>query len=171
MSARLEAAIAQLTAQNDRTAKQLGELGNSFGQLAEDLILPSVEKLLFEDFGATSFSQNFRARKGGDSLELDAVATKEKEGEPKASWVIEVKRRASVEAVEQLLRHLEQLPKFAPSFRGQELFGVLAAVGVPEAAKQKALKEGIYVLRISDELVRLDVPKGFRPRSYRPRVS
>ena len=161
-------AIEALTRQVDRVDKQIGGL-NKFGGFTEGMAVPSMTKILHTKFHAENVAERVKSRKGGDSMEIDMLAWSN--GNRNEVVVVEVKSKADDEAREQLLKILADLPKFLPEHRNKRLFGILAAVDIPGTVANKAIKAGIYVARISDEVFQLKVPAGFRPHSFQVKAA
>jgi len=164
--------MAQLAAENVATFKalrelkeQIGGLNNKFGSFTEGLALPSMTKVLQDKFGAETISARVKSRKGGRSMEIDVLAYSN--GKKNAAYIVEVKSHATDEALEQLQRELADFPKFFPEHKDKELYGILAGVDVSDELSKKALKAGIYVARISEEVFKLKVPAGFRAHSFK----
>ncbi len=160
-----------MTATVDRVSRQIGQLGNKFGRFAEGMAMPSLEKILRERFGAEFTANNAVFRKGGRELELDALAYCN--GARNAVVIGEIKTHLDDDAVDQLLEHLRLFPEFAPEHRGKELYGIIAAVHVDKQAARRAVKAGLYVVQAGDDMMKLSVPAGFRPKSFKqfPRSS
>lgn len=157
--------MGRIDARLDRVSRQLGGLGNNFGLLTEGLASPSLERILCERFGVEFMARRVGLRKGGETLDLDVLAYAN--GARNAAIIGEVKTRLDQRAVDQLLDHLRDFPRFAPEHREKELYGLIAGVEVDEQAARRALKEGLLVARISDDVMQLKVPAGFRPRSFK----
>jgi hypothetical protein len=65
-----------------------------------------------------------------------------------------------------LLRTLEVFPTFFPEHRGKKLYGILAAVDIPDELRPGVLQHGLFLARIHDDLFELQVPEGFEARSF-----
>ncbi len=143
---------------------QLGRLGEKFGSFTEGMAFPSMKKLLRERFGLTYLAERSTVRKNGRSHEVDVFGYSNTD--KNIACIVEVKSRLREESIEQMLRILKDFPEFYPEHRGKQLYGILAAVEVPENLRQRVLREGIYLARIHDETFELDVPPDFQPRSF-----
>jgi hypothetical protein len=143
--------------------KQLGELGNTWGSLAEGMARPSLEKILRQDFGM-DVVENVKSDINGRSLEIDLLAYA-KEGRNEA-YIVETKSRLTGAAIAQIIRTLSEAPEFFPHLNGRKLYGILVAVEIPASARKEAIKSGLYVGQMSDETFKLSVPEGFKPRNF-----
>ena len=144
--------------------KQIGGLGEKFGSFTEGLALPSMERLLRERFGMEVVSPSVRVTKGGRHLEIDVLAYAN--GPVNAAYVVEVKSHLREEGITQLRDLLQRFREFLPEHRDKRLYGILAAVDLTPALRERVLREGFYVARIQDQVFTLDVPEGFQPRGY-----
>lgn len=163
--AELDQRFEMMTATVDKVSRQISPLGNKFGLFAEGMALPSLKKILREQFGAEFTANNVVFRKGGRELELDSLAFCN--GTRNSVVIGEIKTHLDNAAVDQLLEQLRKFPEFAPEHRGKELFGILVGVQVDKPAARRAIKEGLYVAQVSADLMKLDVPAGFRPKSFK----
>ncbi|MEB3231527.1 MAG: DUF3782 domain-containing protein [Leptolyngbyaceae bacterium] len=144
--------------------KQIGGLGAKFGSFTEGLALPSMDRILRQQFGMEYVSPRVRKRWNGEEIEIDVLAYADSDRQ--AVYVVEVKSHPREEAIAQMKRLLQRFPQFFPEHQAKELYGILAAVSLPEELRQNILAEGLYVARIEDEVFRLDVPEGFEAQSW-----
>ena len=144
--------------------QQIGGLGNKFGSFTEGLALPSMEKILRQRFGVDTVGPSVRVSRNGKHLEIDVLAYAN--GELNAAYVVEVKSHLREENIQQLLDILEHFAGWFPEHRDKKLYGILAAVHIPEALRQRVLEQGLYLARIHDDLFELQVPDNFQPRRF-----
>ncbi len=79
---------------------------------------------------------------------------------------VEIKTHLRQEGLDQILDHLSRLAKFFPQHKGKKAYGILAAIEMPDQLKAKALKMGIYVASIRDDVFEVLRPEGFEPRAF-----
>ncbi|MEY3298483.1 MAG: hypothetical protein RLZZ597_1743 [Cyanobacteriota bacterium] len=144
--------------------KQIGGLGAKFGSFTEGLALPSMETILRSRFGMEVISPSVRVSKAGQHMELDVLAYAN--GSINQAYIVEVKSHAREAALTQLKTQLERFREFFPEHRDKQVFGILAAVDMPEALREQALQTGVYVARIQDEVFELTVPNDFQPVAF-----
>lgn len=144
--------------------KQIGGLGNKFGSFTEGLALPSMEKILRRRFGVDTVAPSVRVSRGDRHLELDVLAYAN--GTVNTAYVVEVKSHLREEHIQQLLEILEQFADWFPEHRGKQLYGILAAVHIPQALRPRVLEQGIYLAHIHDDLFELEVPDDFQPHRF-----
>ena len=146
-----------------QVSKQLGEWGNRWGSFAEGMAKPSLDRMLKEDFGMDVVGPD-KSHINGRSLEIDVLAYDN--GSRNEAYVVEIKSRLTENAIKQILNTLSDAPTFFPHLQGRKLFGILAAVDIPDNARNQAIKAGLYVARMSDDIFSLSVPKGFKPKDF-----
>lgn len=144
--------------------QQIGGLGNKFGSFTEGLALPSMQKILRERFGVDTISPSVRLSREGQHLEIDVLAYAN--GAVNAAYVVEVKSHLREKDIEQLLNILRRFPDWFPEHRGKALYGILAAVDIPDALIPQVLAQGLYLAQIHDDLFELQVPADFQPRRF-----
>ncbi|NJM11101.1 MAG: DUF3782 domain-containing protein [Synechococcaceae cyanobacterium SM1_2_3] len=144
--------------------KQIGGLGNKFGSFTEGLALPSMEKILYRRFGVDTVSPSVRVSRNGKHLEIDVLAYAN--GSLNSAYVVEVKSHLREESVQQLLDILEHFAEWFPEHSGKKLYGILAAVHIPESLRQRVLEQGLYLAQIQDDLFELQIPDDFQPRRF-----
>ncbi|MGH8551116.1 MAG: DUF3782 domain-containing protein [Methylococcales bacterium] len=144
--------------------KQIGGLGEKFGSFTEGLALPSMEKILRQRFGMEVISPSVRVSKGGTHLEIDVLAYAN--GNLNQAYVVEVKSHPREEAIVQIKTLLERFRKYFPEHKDKVVYGILTAVDISPALRERALREGLFVARIHDNIFEMDTPDDFEPRAY-----
>ena len=154
--------------ETDRMIKELGQqiggLGNKFGSFTEGLALPSMQKILRQRFGVDTISPSVRVSRDGQHLEIDVLAYAN--GAVNAAYVVEVKSHLRESDIQQLLNILQRFSYWFPEHRDKALYGILAAVDIPEALIPQVLAQGLYLAQIHDDLFTLQVPDDFQPRRF-----
>jgi hypothetical protein len=148
----------------NQTNKQLGELGNKFGSFAEGMALPSMEKILKRKFDATVVNPNAKSSINGQSMEIDVLAY-DKSGRDEV-YLVEVKSHLTPDGINQMLKAIEDFPKFFPNLAHRKIYGIIAAVTMPDNLRNEVLSKGLYLAQISDDTFRLRVPRNFKPRDF-----
>lgn len=150
--------------QIEELGKQLGGLGQKFGGFTEGMAFPSMQKILREQFGMDVVSVRNIARKDGRSLEIDVMAYSN--GKVNAVYVVEVKSHLREDGLQQMLRILREFHGFYPGHEDKPVYGILAAVDVPDDLRERVLSQGIYLARIHDDTFEIRVPETFQPRAF-----
>jgi hypothetical protein len=145
---------------------QLGELGNKFGSFAEGMALPSMEKILYQEFKMDVVAPRAKARQNGQTLEIDVMAWDN--GSRNEVYLVEVKSHLTREGIEQMLTTIERFPKFFGAHSHRAIYGVIAAVDIPDNLRGEVLKKGLYLARIHDGEFELLTARGFKPTPFGP---
>jgi hypothetical protein len=147
-----------------RMLQSLGRLGNSMGEMTEGLVYPSIVKILRQRFKVHVVTRNARSRRNGTELELDALGYSN--GEHGQVYVVEIKTKFGEDQFQQFLKTLQAFPRFFPEHADKPVYGLVAAVTMPENIRQRLLKAGIYVAHIHDNICTLRVPRGFKAKAF-----
>jgi hypothetical protein len=156
--------IAENGRQIDQVNKQLGKLGNKFGSFAEGMALPSMEKILRDRFKMNVILPRATSSLNGQMIEIDVMAYDN--GSRNELYIVEVKSHLTQEGIDQILKTIEEFPKFFPTLRERTIYGILAAVDIPVNLRNEVLKKGLYLARIHDGTFELLTPKNFQPRAF-----
>lgn len=162
--ASLIAAQKETWKQINQVNKQLGELGNKFGSFAEGMALPSMEKILRDRFKMDVVTPRATSRLNGRTVEIDVMAYDN--GSRNELYIVEVKSHLTREGIDQILKTIEEFPKFFGAHRDRTVYGIIAAVDIPLNLRAEVLKKGLYLARIHDGTFELLAPKGFKPRAF-----
>jgi hypothetical protein len=146
--------------------KQLGELGNKFGSFTEGMAFPSMEKILRNQFGMDVVTLRAKSQHNGHSIEIDVMAYDN--GSRNEVYLVEVKSHLTRESVDQMLKTIQQFPKFFGAHQRRTIYGVIAAVDIPDNLRAEVLNKGLYLARIHDGEFELLTPRGFKPTGFGP---
>lgn len=144
--------------------KQIGGLGNKFGGFTEGMAFPSMKRILTEKFKMEFVGPRVRIQKNGETIELDVLAYANSGIDE--VYIVEVKSHLREEHLQEMLNNLERFPRFFPQHKDKALYGIIAAVDVPDEVKQRVLDAGLYLALILDDTFTLDVPKGFKAKRF-----
>jgi hypothetical protein len=156
--------MAETDRQIKEVNKQLGKLGNKFGSFAEGMALPSMEKILRERFKMNVVTPRATSSVNGRMIEIDVMAYDH--GSRNELYIVEVKSHLTREGIDQILKTIEEFPKFFPTHRDRTVYGILAAVDIPLNLRAEVLKKGLYLARIHDGTFELLTPRNFQPRAF-----
>lgn len=159
--------MAETDRQIKQVNKQLGELDNKFGSFAEGMALPSMEKILREEFGINDISPRRKAVLNGHSLEIDVLAVNNADANSDV-YLVEIKSRLTNGSIEQMHKTIADFPRFFPNLADRKIYGIIAAVDIPDNLRTEVLKQGFYLARISDDTFRLKVPRDFNAKAFGP---
>jgi len=154
----------QLRRQLKELGRQIGGLGDKFGGFTEGMAFPSMSKILTERFGMEVITPRVKARKGGDTLELDVFAYAN--SNVNEAYVVEVKSHLRPDGIAQLRDILQRFRKFFPEHQDKKLYGVLAVVDAPDDLRREALAAGFYLAGIHDQQFIMETPADFVPKAW-----
>jgi hypothetical protein len=149
-------------------ARQIGKLGNRFGELAEHLVVLNIVQKFnalgfhFDDISA-GLRQIIQDESSGQKIaEFDILL------ENRDSIVgVEVKSKPSYSGVKEHSRRLKILRLNRDRKNDKrKIHGALAGAIMPDSVKTAALKAGMYVITQTGDTVKIDVPEGFVPKTW-----
>jgi len=144
--------------------KQIGGLGRKFGSFTEGLALPSMQKILQDNFKMEIISPSVRIHKEGKDMEIDVLAYAN--STINEVYVVEVKSHLREEGITQLQTIMKNFRRFFPEHKDKKLFGILAAVDMTTELKERILSLGFYTANIREDIFSLDVPVDFKAKEY-----
>jgi hypothetical protein len=145
-----------------KLSKQIGKLSNKFGSFTDGMAFPAMTHLLRKRFGMEVIATRVKATHNGKNLELDVLAYTNGE----LNTAVEVKSHVRQEDLQQFSNTLATFPDVFPEHADKRLYGIIAAVDIPDNVKAKVLKKGIYLAMINDEQFKLRVPTDFQAQSF-----
>lgn len=154
---------AETARQIKQVNKQVGELGNKFGSFTEGMAWASLDKILRQRFGMNVVGPQ-KASQNGRTLQVDVLGFDT--GDRNEAFVVEVKSRLDQDGIDQILQTIADLTDFFPHLRGRKIYGMIAAVDIPDDLRGKVFKAGLYLALISDETFQLSVLDDFKPKVF-----
>jgi hypothetical protein len=156
----------EMRAARKEADKRWGELANSMGTLAEDIVAPGIPEVFGTLFGVERVARVVRANLShkddpGRSQEFDVVA-----------WgggyflVNETKTRARPEDIPPLVALLPEVRGFFPQAEGLKVVGSLASLYVEPSLVRAAERQGLFVFGLSSGLPEVMNTPGFKPSAY-----
>ncbi len=100
----------------------------------------------------------------GVVYEIDVVGHTGEEGDE--VYLVEIKNRLREDDIHQVLEHLRRFPRAFSVHRGKKLFGILAAVTIPDNLRTQALRQGLFLATVNDNVFELSTPDDFVPRPF-----
>ena len=150
----------------NRNSKQMGDLHNRFGQLAEHLVAPSIHKKFNElgyHFGEVSpgglriFDEDGKVK-----TEIDLLL---QNGE--TIMAVEIKAKPLIKDIDSHIKRLEILRDHRRGINDKRVIkGAIAGAIFGTAEKKATLEAGLYVLEQSGDTMKIEVPEGFIPREW-----
>ena len=152
--------------QMKRTDERMGFLSNRFGEMAEHLVKPGINKR-FNELG-----YHFDAiAKGGITINGEDGKTKAEidllleNGE--TIMAVEVKTTPKVKHIAEHIKRLEILRDYRRKRNDlRKVEGAIAGVIFGDEEKASAIEEGLYVIVQSGDTMKIEVPDGFVPQKW-----
>ena len=149
-----------------RTDKQMGDLHNRFGELAEHLVAPGIARrfneLGFQFDSMAPGGEKVFDEKGKVKAQVDLVLRN-------GDYIIavEVKTKPAVDDIEDHINRLAILrDHWNKKHDTRKLRGAIAGAIFPKEAKIAAIKAGLYVIVQSGDTMKLDIPDDFVPKEW-----
>lgn len=141
-----------------------GEMAKKLGTITEDLVAPSLPRIIKEEFGLEVTDLMVRRKKkltDGRSKEYDAIAVA---GE--CVFVDETKSTLDNEDVKDFIKDIQEFRDYFPEYEKNKVIGVLASLYVDENVVKYAERSGFLVLAVGDKLMEVMNTKGFKPKEW-----
>ncbi len=144
--------------------KKWGELSNKLGTMAEDLVAPSVPRILKQLTGCSAEIEYsaVRVRKSKpQNQEFDVVVKCE-------NWIFinETKSTLRPEHIDNFHRLMQNVRDYFPEFKENQFVGAIASLYVDETLVKYGEKLGLAVLGFGEELMDVLNSTGFTPKSF-----
>lgn len=139
------------------TQRIVGDLGNRFGDIAEQLLIPGLVDKLDQfgfAFGEVSHNITWKNREHNLAMELDALLENGKE-----AMVVEVKTKLDKADIDEQIGRMEKVRVFADLHGDtRRFFCAMAALVAPDRVIDYALSKGFYVIMPSGEDIKVTKP-------------
>jgi len=147
-----------------RLDKQLGKLGSRMGEIVEYMVAPNLREKFRElgyDFPQAHQNSDVSDRKNNIFLEIDVKL----ENGDKA-MLVEVKTKPTTEDVQDHIKRLEKMRKYADLHGDKRTFlGSVAGAVITDNVKKYALKQGFFVIEPSGETFNI-IPPDNKPKEW-----
>ncbi|HDL18089.1 MAG TPA: hypothetical protein ENH29_03455 [Bacteroidetes bacterium] len=144
--------------------KQWGNLANKMGTLVEDLIYPSIGRIIQEEFDLKPESIMIRITRilpDGRNKEFDAIALA---GDK--LFFNSTKTTLKNEYVKEFIYDIATFRDFFPEYQSRKIIGILAALNIPLNALKYAERKGFVVLGVGDKIMESKNSRGFKPKEW-----
>ncbi|GHU78454.1 hypothetical protein FACS189462_3140 [Spirochaetia bacterium] len=152
------AALMENREQIKETAKQVGMLGNRFGEMVEYMVVPNlVTKFNELGFTFTKAGRNKITDKEHNIFtEVDAFL---ENGD--VVMIVETKTKPNIDDINDHIERMEKLRKYADLHDDKRKYlGAVAGVVFGDSEKTYALKKGFYVIEPSGDTFNITEPTG-----------
>jgi len=147
--------------------RQWGDLANKMGTLAEDLVAPSVPRILRDyvgcpESGVEFMTVRFRGKKPtGEMQEFDVLA-----GCGNTLLINETKTTLRPKDVDGFVAMLAQAREFIPEYAGRRIVGVLASFYIDPTLTRYGERQGLIMLGATDGIMEVLNSPEFSPREF-----
>ncbi|HHT9110369.1 MAG TPA: hypothetical protein ACFYDZ_04315, partial [Candidatus Brocadiaceae bacterium] len=150
--------------QNKKMNLRWGEIANKLGTFVEDIVAPSIPRIIQEEYGLEieTFGMRIKRRlKDGRMKEYDTIATT-------GSYTFLNFTRSTLESsdVKDFIEEIMAFRNFFPEYKDKKIIGMLASSSINENVLAYAEKCGLLVLAIGDSLMEIKNTKGFKPKEW-----
>ena len=137
--------------------KRWGELANKMGTVVEDIVAPSLRRIVLDNLGfgeVEFFAPRVEKRHPvtGQAREFDVVAAG-----AKAVLLNETKSTPTLDRVEAFVEFVKsgQFFEYFPEYRGRVLKPVFSSLSIPESLVAYLTRQGVYAVAMGDEVMQV----------------
>ena len=141
-----------------------GTFSSRWGRLVEALVAPGcLEQFRRRGIAVEQMSQRTEGvdERGRRQIEVDVLLHNGRE-----TVVIEVKSVLKVADVDEFVEKMPRIKQFVKACRGKRLFGGVAALQFDSRVDRYAYRQGLFVLRPEESLVRIANGLEFQPKPF-----
>ena len=156
----------QMKASAERLDRQLGKLGDRFGEMVEYMVMPNLVKK-FRELGFV-FTKAYphatiEDEKNNIITEIDITL----ENGDKV-MIVEVKSKPTTEDIAEHIERMQKVRAYADLHHDKRKYlGAVAGMVFNDNVKEYAMKNGFYVIEPSGETFVITAPEGlYRPREW-----
>lgn len=164
-----EADRAEYKAERREMNRQWGALANKMGTMAEDLVAPSIPRILRTIFGCPDDRvEEMAVRVIRRSRENPAITREFDVITACGDWFLinETKSTLAPEDVTDFVEVLASVRQFFPEQAHRQIVGVIASLYVDESLVRFAERNGLIILSFGDAGMDLRNSEGFSPRTF-----
>lgn len=150
--------------QNWEMNRRWGEIANKMGTLVEDLVAPSLPRIMQALVGETAFDLTVRHKRklaNGRVREFDAVLVAEN-----VIGLNSTKSTLRSSDVDKFADEVSDFREFFPEYTALPIIGLLASLVVDQSVLNYAERRGLVVLGVGNELMEIKNHPGFVPQRW-----
>jgi len=151
-------------AQNREMNRKWGDMANKLGTIVEDLVAPSLPRIIDEACGEMVMDLMIRRKRrlaDGRVREFDALAITDG-----SVFLNSTKATLRSRDVDQFVDEISAFRTFFPEYDPLPLVGILASLSVEASVLTYAEKQGFLVLAIGDQLMDVQNSPDFQPKRW-----
>jgi hypothetical protein len=149
--------------------QQLGAIANKQGRMTEDLVAPSICRILKEVVeippsyacGMVPRVRRVHPEDRGRVREFDAIANC-------GDYVLVTEAKSSLRPrdIDELMDTIREFREYFPEYRDKKIIGSLATLQADEGLIKHASRKGILILAVGNELMDVVNEPGFKPAEF-----
>jgi len=148
-----------------RMNRQWGDLANKLGTIVEDLVYPSLARIIREKFDIEVDEVAIRVTKKrpktGEKKEFDAIAFTDK-----LVFLNSTKTTLRNRDVDSFIGEITEFRDFFPVHSNKKIIGILAALNINDAQLKYAEKKGFLVIGVGQQLMEIKNGTAFKPKFW-----
>jgi DNA repair exonuclease SbcCD ATPase subunit len=152
----------------EKTRRTVEKVTDGWGRFVEGIMSPSAEKVFIKlgyKIFLISHRQKIKNQKREVIGEIDTLLEGKKDGKD-VIFVGEAKTSMTSGELSEFIELLSKLKEYLPKYKNYDIIGFVASVNYGTGVDRRAIKNGIYVFRVTDEVAKLSVPKNFKPKIW-----
>ena len=162
--AELRAFKDEMRQQNRDMNRKWGDMANKLGTMVEDLVAPSLSRIVEEQLGEIVLDlmpRRERRLQDGRVKEFDGIAVT-------SNLVCLNSTKASLRSadVDSFVTDIGVFREFFPEYGALPVVGILASLAVEDRVLAYAEKQGFLVLAVGDQFMDVQNPPGFEPKRW-----
>ena len=168
---KLKMAREQETIEELPMSRELMDFLIKWGHLAEDFILPDVERIFEELVGCPSSRIRMTAGRitGRSTVNPSQTMTFEGVGECDNYLLLNVmERKLDIADIERFIQKLPSVPEYFPIYAGYQIMGIVASFHLQESVVRYAERQGLIVLGFGEGNMDVLNSEGFTPKNFAP---
>jgi hypothetical protein len=153
-----------IRAESREMNRKWGDMANKLGTIVEDLVAPSLPRIIDETCGETVMDLMVRRKRrlpDGRVQEFDAIASTET-----SLFLNSTKSTLRSTDVDQFIDEITAFRTFFPEYDALPLIGILASLSVETSVLNYAEKQGFLVLAVGDHLMEVQNSADFQPKHW-----
>ncbi len=154
----------EMRTQNREMNRKWGDMSNKLGTMVEDLVAPSLPRIIEESLQVPVIDQMLRRKRrlpDGRVKEFDAIALT-----PDLVCLNSTKATLRSADVDRFIDDIAAFREFFPEYSDRPLIGILASLDVDASVLAYAETQGFLVTAIGDQLMELKNRPGFEPKRW-----
>ncbi len=158
--------ICEMHISDKKLRERVEAVSDGYGRFVEGIVFPSALET-FRKMGFKIEEASIRQGVFDDNRKVAEVDNWIRATLNGKKYIIagEAKTTCSSDDVREHIERLQKIRKI-PRYKEYRIIGFISAVNYEKGVDNYILKNGLYLFRVSDNVMKLDVPKNFKPKEY-----